>query len=112
MDKQKYVSVVSQGKNQSPVVNYERQHHIDCVTKFLIDYLLEDKLTIKIFGNQDLKRKKPVGNEAQINSRVATKPMFSGSSSNVQSNKSGSGLNSTMNTSVSSSSSGNYKIQG
>ena len=51
MDKQKYKSVVSVGKNQSPVVNYEKQHHIDCVTKFLIDYLLEDKLTIKIFGN-------------------------------------------------------------
>ena len=38
--------------------------------------------------------------------------MLSGSSSNVLSNKSGSGMNSTMNTSVSSNSSGNYKIQG
>ena len=58
MDKQKYLTEVCSGKNQSPSLTYERKHHIDCVTTFLIDYLLEDKLTVKIFGNPDLKRKK------------------------------------------------------
>jgi len=58
MDKTKYTTQVCTGKNQSPQMNYEKQHHIDCVTKFMIDYLLEDKMTIKIFGNQDLKKKR------------------------------------------------------
>ena len=64
MDKTKYKSSISQGKNQNPVFNYEKQHHFDCVTKFLVDYLLEDKLTVRIYGNQDLNRQKktnPVG---------------------------------------------------
>lgn len=51
MDKTKNRSKVSTGRNQNPVINFERQHHFDCVTKFLIDYLLEDKMTIKIYGN-------------------------------------------------------------
>ena len=58
MDEKKYTTPVSHGKNQSPEFNFEQFHHIDCVTKFLIDYLTEDKLTIKIYGNQDLKKKK------------------------------------------------------
>ena len=71
MDKQKYTTEVCVGKNQSPSINYEKQHHIDCVTTFLIDYLLEDKLTIKIYGNPDLKRKKPSANNnmAKANSQ-------------------------------------------
>lgn len=58
MDDTKYTTPVCQGKNQSPEFNFDKLHHIDCVTKFLIDYLREDKLTIKIYGNQDIKRKK------------------------------------------------------
>lgn len=54
----KYRTPVCQGKNTSPAFNYEHQHHVDCVTKFMLNYLQEDKLTIKIYGNQDLKRKK------------------------------------------------------
>lgn len=46
------------GRNQSPDFKYERQHHVECVTKMLINHLLEDKMTIKIYGNQDLKKKR------------------------------------------------------
>lgn len=114
MDKQKYTTTVISGKNQSPVINYERQHHIDCVTKFLVDYLLEDKMTIKIFGNQELKRKKPVPRQSsqQINSR-SNKPMY-GNANNRSGDQSGlPGVNSTMNSSMNSQNSGSgYKIQG
>ena len=58
MDKEKHTSQICMGKNQSPTLNFEKQHHIDCVTKYLIDYLLNDKLTIRIFGNQELKKMK------------------------------------------------------
>lgn len=117
MDKAKYSTPVSNGKNQAPVFNYERQHHVDCVTKFLIDYLLEDKMTIKIFGNQELKRtKKPPTTKAsnqhavQVQSK-STRPMFTEKSSDMSKPA---GANSTMNSSVSSqgSSSNNYKIVG
>ena len=58
MEKRKYKTNVCVGKNQNPTLNFVRQHHVDCVTKMLIDYLCEDKLTIKIFGVPELKRKK------------------------------------------------------
>ena len=51
MDDTKYTTPVCQGKNQSPEFTYDKLHHVDCVTKFLIDYLREDKLTVKIYGN-------------------------------------------------------------
>lgn len=51
MDDTKYTTNVIHGKCQSPEFNYEKLHHVECVTKFLIDYLKEDKLTVKIFGN-------------------------------------------------------------
>jgi hypothetical protein len=118
MDKAKYSTSPSPGKNTSPTINYERQHHVDCVTKFLIDYMLEDKLTIKIYGTQELKRKKqtaPKTNSNQIVSKP-TRPIMSGG---VNTSYSGDqsklpGIYSTMNSSVSSHNSGgnNYKIQG
>mmetsp|Transcript_2220 Transcript_2220/g.3339 ORF Transcript_2220/g.3339 Transcript_2220/m.3339 type:complete len:344 (+) Transcript_2220:2255-3286(+) len=37
-------------------VAYEYIHHIDCVTDYLLKYLQDEKLTIKIFGTQDLKK--------------------------------------------------------
>jgi hypothetical protein len=70
MDDTKYTTAICQGKNQSPELNYNKLHHIDCVTKFLIDYLKEDKLTIKIYGNQDIKRKK---GEAKSNQSSASR---------------------------------------
>ena len=48
---QKFRTSVAAGKNQSPEFNYTHLHQVDCVTKFMLNYLLEDKLTIKIFGN-------------------------------------------------------------
>ena len=41
-----------QDKNRDPIFNYEYHHTQEVVTKFLLDYLMEDKLTIKIFGSQ------------------------------------------------------------
>lgn len=58
MDEQIYRTPVCYGKNQNPQLEYVKQHHVECVTQYLIDYLLEDKLTIKIYANQDLKKKK------------------------------------------------------
>jgi hypothetical protein len=46
------------GKSETPVFDYSHQHHVDCVTQFLLDYLCDDKLTVKIFGKQDLKKGK------------------------------------------------------
>lgn len=111
MDKQKYTTTVCQGKNTSPTLNYERQHHIDCVTKFLVDYLLEDKMTIKIYGTQELKRnKKPAAPKtAQVVTRPGGRPggNTSGDNSKVP------GVNSTMNSSVNSQmSAGNFKVVG
>jgi len=51
MDDNKYTTELCPGKNQAPEFSYSKLHHIDCVTKFLIDYLREDKLTVKIYGN-------------------------------------------------------------
>lgn len=57
MDKTKYTTPVCHGKNQAPQFDYSRQHHVNTVTQMLINYLLSDKMTIKIYGNQDLKKK-------------------------------------------------------
>lgn len=62
MDDTKYTTEVHQGRQQHPEINYEKHHHVDCVTKFLLDYLKEETLTIKIYGNQDLKKGKRKGN--------------------------------------------------
>lgn len=51
MDEKKYRTPVCPGKNQSPEFNYDQLHKVDCVTKFMLDYLADDKLTIKIYGN-------------------------------------------------------------
>jgi hypothetical protein len=74
MDDTKYSTNVIHGKCQSPEFHYEKLHHVECVTKFLIDYLKEDKLTVKIFGNQDPKKKKvekqqPKSNQSSANRR-------------------------------------------
>jgi hypothetical protein len=57
LDDNVYKTPVSEGRNRSPEFKFERQHHVDCVTKYMVQYLLEDKMTIKIYGNQDLKKK-------------------------------------------------------
>ena len=81
----------------------------------MLSYLQEDKLTIKIFGNQDLKRKKESKkNTNQIDSSVrrpTNKSNTSGSKINTsaQGKSLGSTMNSTMNSS--NSSGGNYKVQ-
>lgn len=50
MDETKYATITVEGKNGAPQFNYSHQHHVDCVTQFLLDYLCEDRLTIKIYG--------------------------------------------------------------
>merc|ERR1712154_359464 len=55
---EKFSTEVYPGKCANPEINYTRQHHVDCVTKFLIDYLAEDTLVIKVYGQQELKKKK------------------------------------------------------
>ena len=50
MDDEVYSTPVAEERNTDPILNYSRQHTHEVVTKFLIDYLLEDKLSIKIFG--------------------------------------------------------------
>jgi hypothetical protein len=44
-----------EGKCREPRYNYIKQHNIECVTQRLLDYLANDKMTIKIYGIQDLK---------------------------------------------------------
>jgi len=50
MDDHKYTTEVYEGKCTNPEIQYEKHHHVDCVTKFLIDYLKEDCLTIKVYA--------------------------------------------------------------
>ena len=45
-------------RNTDPIINYEHHHTQEVVTKFMLEYLQDDKLTIKIFGTQDIKNKK------------------------------------------------------
>lgn len=95
MDEKKYTTQVCEGKNQTPQFNYDQLHHVDCVTKFLIDYLTEDKLTIKIYGNQDLKKKKvkntPTKQAPPQNNKALASKLYNSSMAGT-----------TMNTSVSS----------
>jgi Ca2+-dependent lipid-binding protein len=56
LDEQVYRTKVVR-KDRNPVFNFEQIHHVDCVTKQLINYLLNDKLTFKIYANQDLEKK-------------------------------------------------------
>jgi hypothetical protein len=65
LDETKYTTSVCKGSNQNPVLNYEHIHHVDCVTKFLIDYLNDTKLAVKIYGNKEMKMKKPQGIDNQ-----------------------------------------------
>ena len=51
LDDTVYTTPVCEGRNREPVFNYSKQHHVDCVTKYMIEYLKEDKMTIKIFGH-------------------------------------------------------------
>jgi hypothetical protein len=51
LDKKTYKTELAQGKNRNPELGYNCQHTVVCVTKNLLKYLLEDKLTIKIYGN-------------------------------------------------------------
>lgn len=50
MDEAKYTTITVPGKNEAPEFGYVHQHHVDCVTQFLLDYLSDDKLTLKIYG--------------------------------------------------------------
>ena len=59
-------------KSQNPVFNYDKQHHIECVTQRLLDYLQEEKLTIKIFATQQLTKKSPVKKDASFDSSRLT----------------------------------------
>ena len=45
-------------KNTDPIINFEKHHTVEVVTKFLLQYLMDDKLTIKIYGTQELQPKK------------------------------------------------------
>lgn len=58
MDEVIYKTEMTGEKNRDPILEYEHHHMQEVVTKFLLDYLMEDKLTIKIYGTQDLKNKK------------------------------------------------------
>ena len=42
MDEKVYQTPVMKGKDRNPVVNFSKQHHVDCVTQYLIDYLLKN----------------------------------------------------------------------
>lgn len=116
LDKEKYRTPASAGPDQNPEVNFVRQHHVDCVSKLLLDYLLEDKMTIKVFGEQEIKKKKP-GAKYQSSQKIqiqgrSRKPMYSGTNLSDEHSKQA-GVNSTMNSSISSQNSGkNYKVQG
>lgn len=117
MDKTKYTTPVIQGRNMNPEINYEKQHHIDCVTKFLVDYLLEDKMTIKIYGNQELQKKKKPGSKTTSTTQNITskpnRPIYGGANNRSDQNSQLPGVNSTMNSSISSqNSNNNYKVQG
>jgi len=50
MDEIIYKTTMSSEKNRDPLMDYEHHHSLEVVTKFLLDYLMEDKLTIKIYG--------------------------------------------------------------
>jgi hypothetical protein len=51
MDEEVHKTQVCLGKNVSPEIGYEKIHRVHCVTDFLLKYLQEDKMTIKIYGN-------------------------------------------------------------
>ena len=69
MDDQVYKTEMTREKNRDPILNYEHHHSQAVVTKFFLDYLLENKLTIKIHGTQDLKHKK-LKEKSQIDSSL------------------------------------------
>lgn len=72
MDDQTYKTETTTEKNTDPIINYEHHHTQEVVTKFLLEYLLEDKLTIKIYGTQDVKSKKANRDRTQIDSSMDT----------------------------------------
>lgn len=58
MDGEVYRTTPTTEKNRDPVLNYCFHHTQEVVTKFLLDYLNDDKLTIKIYGSRDLRTKR------------------------------------------------------
>lgn len=50
MDEKIYKTEVCKEKNQEQTLNYEHHHTQEIVTNFLLDYLQNDKLTMKIYG--------------------------------------------------------------
>jgi len=79
------------------------------VTKFLVDYLLEDKMTLRIYGNQDLKRKKRPVMTKTVKPTIS--PNQTANTTATSGNRSAGGTS--VNTSVSSVNSGNnYKLTG
>lgn len=57
MGDQVYRTEPTTEKNRDPILNYCHHHTVDVVTTFLLDYLQNDKLTIRIYGTQDLVKK-------------------------------------------------------
>ena len=70
MDEQIYKTEVMRESNRDPIFNYEYHHTQEVVTKFLLDYLMENKLTVKIYGTQQLRKGKSSKN--QIDSSMNT----------------------------------------
>uniref|UniRef100_A0A7S3FVJ3 Kinesin-like KIF1-type domain-containing protein n=1 Tax=Strombidium rassoulzadegani TaxID=1082188 RepID=A0A7S3FVJ3_9SPIT len=52
-----YRTPVCEGRNLSPQFDFVQQHHFDPITKQMVQYLQDDKLTVKIYGNQNLNKK-------------------------------------------------------
>jgi len=59
-------------KNTDPIIKYEKHHTIEVVTKYLLDYLKDDKLTIRIYGTQELHHSSKKGGKdtSMINSSL------------------------------------------
>lgn len=96
MEKETYQTEVCKGSNRSPIFNFEKQHHVECVTKYLVDYLLQNQLVIKIYGTQELKNKKKPAQPKGKTSQITSRPSRTNMSSTMP------GANSTMNSSMSS----------
>lgn len=74
MDKVVYRTEATTERNRDPVIDYCHHHTVEIVTKFLLDYLNEGKLTIKIYGQQDVKGKSNASslNTSNLNSSKST----------------------------------------
>lgn len=46
-----------EGNNRNPVFNYKRHHTVEVVTKMLVDYLMKEVMTFRVYGFADCKPK-------------------------------------------------------